>query len=161
MSSTSLRSNTTFAALKVRNFRLYMTGQVISVSGSWMQAVAQGWLVLQLTGSPVGLGIAVALQNLPTMFFGFYGGLVADRLNKRKILYATQSVAGVLALTLGILVTSHHVTVTSVYVLAGLLGVVNFLTCLLDTHLSSRPADGDLHWEMLTHRIMSVVQGVG
>ena len=125
MSSTSLRSNTTFAALKVRNFRLYMTGQVISVSGSWMQAVAQGWLVLQLTGSPVGLGIAVALQNLPTMFFGFCGGLVADRLNKRKILYATQSVAGVLALTLGILVTSHHVTVTSVYVLAGLLGVVN------------------------------------
>ncbi len=125
MSGSTNRSNTTFAALRVRNFRLYMIGQMISVSGTWMQAVAQGWLVLQLTGSPVGLGVAVALQYLPTMFFGFYGGLVADRLDKRKILYATQSVAGVLALILGILVTSHHVTVMAVYVLAGLLGVVN------------------------------------
>lgn len=125
MSGSTRRSNTTFAALKVRNFRLYMIGQMISVSGTWMQAVAQGWLVLQLTGSPVGLGVAVALQYLPTMFFGFYGGLVADRLDKRKILYATQSAAGVLALILGILVTSHHVTVMAVYVLAGLLGVVN------------------------------------
>jgi len=125
VSGSTNRSNTTFAALRVRNFRLYMIGQMISVSGTWMQAVAQGWLVLQLTGSPVGLGVAVALQYLPTMFFGFYGGLVADRLDKRKILYATQSVAGVLALILGILVTSHHVTVMAVYVLAGLLGVVN------------------------------------
>jgi MFS family permease len=109
----------------VRNFRLYFIGQLISVSGTWMQSVAQGWLVLQLTGSSVDLGIAVALQYLPMLLLGSYGGLIADRHEKRRILYCTQVSAGLLALVLGLLVTSHHVTVDTVYVLAALLGVVN------------------------------------
>ena len=115
----------TFAALKVRNFRLYFIGQLISVSGTWMQSLAQGWLVLQLTGSSVDLGFAVALQYVPMLLFGSYGGLVADRYEKRRILYFTQSAAGLLALLLGILVSTHHVNVTTVYVIAFGLGIVN------------------------------------
>jgi MFS family permease len=118
-------SSKTFAALSVRNFRLFFIGQLISVSGTWMQSVAQGWLVLQLTGSSVDLGFAIALQYLPILLFGTYGGLVADRHEKRRILYCTQSAAGLLALTLGLLMTTHHVTVDTVFVLATLLGFVN------------------------------------
>jgi len=125
MSAAKRFSSKTFAALSVRNFRLYFIGQLISVSGTWMQSVAQGWLVLQLTGSSVDLGIAVALQYLPMLLLGSYGGLIADRHEKRRILYCTQVSAGLLALVLGLLVTSHHVTVDTVYVLAALLGVVN------------------------------------
>jgi len=115
----------TFAALKVRNFRLYFIGQLISVSGTWMQSVAQGWLVLQITGSSVDLGIAVALQFVPILLVGTYGGLVADRHEKRHILYFTQSSAGILALTLGFLASTHHVHVDEVYVIAFGLGIVN------------------------------------
>jgi MFS family permease len=118
-------SSKTFAALSVRNFRLFFVGQLISVSGTWMQSVAQGWLILQLTGSSVDLGFAVALQYVPILLFGTYGGLVADRHEKRRILYCTQTAAGLLALTLGLLMTTHHVTVDTVFVLAGLLGFVN------------------------------------
>ncbi|MHB8380498.1 MAG: MFS transporter [Acidimicrobiales bacterium] len=115
----------TFAALKVRNFRLYFIGQLISMSGTWMQSVAQGWLVLQITGSSVDLGIAVALQFLPMLLFGSYGGLIADRHEKRRILYFTQSTAGLLALLLGVLVSTHHVSVLGVYLVALGLGFVN------------------------------------
>jgi len=125
MSALRSFSSKTFAALSVRNFRLYFIGQLISVSGTWMQLVAQGWLVLQLTGSSVDLGFAVALQYVPILLFGSYGGLVADRYEKRRILYFTQVAAGLLALILGVLVTLHHVTPLTVYVLAALLGVVN------------------------------------
>jgi MFS family permease len=115
----------TFAALRVRNFRLYFIGQLISISGTWMQSVAQGWLVLQITGSSVDLGIAVALQFLPTLLVGSYGGLIADRFEKRRILYFTQSGAGLLALALGLLVSNGHVTLSEVYAIALGLGVVN------------------------------------
>ena len=125
MSAAQRFSSKTFAALSVRNFRLFFVGQLISVSGTWMQSVAQGWLILQLTGSSVDLGFAVALQYVPILLFGTYGGLVADRHEKRRILYCTQTVAGLLALTLGLLMTTHHVTVDTVFVLAGLLGFVN------------------------------------
>ncbi len=125
MSAARTMTSKTFAALSVRNFRLYAFGQLISVSGTWMQSVALGWLVLQLSGSSVDLGIAVALQYLPTLLAGSYGGLVADRHQKRAILYATQTSAGLLALLLGILVSSHHASVPMVYVLSFLLGVAN------------------------------------
>ncbi len=118
-------TGTTFAALRVRNFRLYFIGQLISVSGTWMQSVAQGWLILQMTGSSVGLGVAVALQYVPMLLLGFYGGLVVDRHEKRRILYVTQSSAGVLALGLAILVGTGHVRVDEVYGFALLLGIVN------------------------------------
>lgn len=125
MSFTTRGESRTFAALKVRNFRLYFIGQLISISGTWMQSLAQGWLVLQITGSSVDLGIAVALQYVPMLLFGSYGGLVADRHEKRHILYFTQTSAGLLALLLGLLVSTHHVSVDGVYVIAFGLGIVN------------------------------------
>ena len=115
----------TFSSLRVRNFRLYFTAQLISVSGTWMQSVAQAWLVLHLTGSGVDLGIVVGLQFLPMLLLGPFGGLVADRANKRRLLFLTQTAGGLLALVLGVLVVSHTVVLWQVYVLAGLLGVVN------------------------------------
>jgi MFS family permease len=118
-------STRTFAALRVRNFRLYFVGQLISVSGTWMQSVAQGWLILQLTGSSVDLGIAIALQFVPILLFGSYGGLVADRHEKRRILYFTQVSAGLLALLLGVLISTHHVVPMTVYIVAAGLGFVN------------------------------------
>jgi MFS family permease len=115
----------TFAAMAVRNYRLYFGGQVVSVSGTWMQTVAQGWLVLRLTGSGVDLGLVTALQFLPMLLLGSFGGLVADRLEKRKLLFFTQSSAAVLALTLGLLELTGAVRLWQVYVIALLLGVVN------------------------------------
>ena len=125
MSAARRFSSRTFAALAVRNFRLYFIGQLISVSGTWMQSVAQGWLILQITGSSVDLGIAVALQYLPMLFLGSYGGLVADRNEKRRILYFTQTGAGLMALLLGVLVTTHHVHPMTVYAVSLALGIVN------------------------------------
>src|SRR5512135_1809355 len=77
----------TFSSLYVRNYRLYYIGQIISTSGTFMQSVAQAWLVLQMTNSGTALGIATALQYVPILFLGPYGGVVADRLSNRKILY--------------------------------------------------------------------------
>ncbi|MGA2433070.1 MAG: MFS transporter, partial [Acidimicrobiales bacterium] len=125
MSAARRFSSKTFAALSVRNFRLYFIGQLISVSGTWMQSVAQGWLVLQLTGSSIDLGFVIALQYVPMLLLGSYGGLIADRSEKRRILYCTQSAAAILALVLGVLVSTHHATLTTVMCLAALLGVVN------------------------------------
>jgi MFS family permease len=124
---TSLRTaaRQTFSSLRIRNYRLYFTAQLISVSGTWMQTVAQAWLVLHLTGSSVDLGIVVGLQFLPMLLFGPFGGLVADRTNKRRLLYATQAAGGLLALVLGVLVVTHSVQLWQVYLLATMLGVVN------------------------------------
>jgi MFS family permease len=117
--------NQTFHSLRIRNYRLYFVAQLISVSGTWMQTVAQAWLVLHLTGSGVDLGIVVGLQFLPMLLFGPFGGLVADRVNKRRLLYLTQTAGGILALVLGVLVVSHVVELWQVYLLATLLGMVN------------------------------------
>lgn len=124
---TALRAATaqTFRSLHVRNYRLYFFAQLISVSGTWMQSIAQAWLVLHLTGSGVDLGIVTGLQFLPMLLFGPFGGLVADRVDKRRLLYFTQASGGVLALTLGILDATHVVALWQVYLLATLLGVVN------------------------------------
>ena len=118
-------SHETFSSLYVRNYRLYYIGQIISTSGTFMQSIAQAWLVLKLTNSGVALGIATALQYLPILFLGPYGGVIADRISKRKILYFTQSISGVLALILGVLVATGLVKVWMVYLLAFCLGVVN------------------------------------
>jgi len=116
----------TFLSLRVRNFRLYFIGQGISISGTWMQSVAQGWLVVTLPGfTPVDLGITIALPFLPMLLFGPFAGVVIDRSDKRKVLYATQTVAGLLALALGILVVTHHVSLPVIWTLAALLGLVN------------------------------------
>ncbi|HUH98194.1 MAG TPA: MFS transporter [Anaerolineales bacterium] len=115
----------TFSSLYVRNYRLYYVGQIISTSGTFMQSIAQAWLVLQLTNSGTALGITSALQYVPILVLGPYGGLIADRLPKRTILYFTQSIAGILALILGALVMTGLVQVWMVYVLAFCLGLVN------------------------------------
>ena len=117
-------SHETFSSLYVRNYRLYYIGQIISTSGTFMQSVAQAWLVLELTHSGTALGIAIALQYLPILILGPYGGVIADRFSKRKILYFTQSISGVLALILGVLVATSLVKVWMVYVLAVCLGLV-------------------------------------
>lgn len=114
----------TFAALGNRNYRLYFLGQGISLSGTWMQSVAQGLLVLHLTGSGTTLGLVTALQTLPVLLLGAWGGVVADRLPKRSILLATQAVSGVLALVLGLLVATGAIQIWMVCVLAVLLGMV-------------------------------------
>ena len=115
----------TFSSLSIRNFRLYYIGQIVSTSGTFMQSVAQSWLVLKLTGSGAALGGATALQYLPILLLAPFGGLIADRFSKRKILFFTQSVAGLLALILGVLVVTNLVRVWMVYIMAFCLGAVN------------------------------------
>ncbi|GAA1215637.1 MFS transporter [Pseudonocardia alaniniphila] len=115
----------TFASLSNSNYRRYLTGQSISLVGTWMQTIAQSWLVLQLTGSATALGVVVALQTLPTLLLGPYGGVIADRMDKRKLMIGLQSMMGVLALLLGLLTITGAVRLWEVYVLAVLLGLNN------------------------------------
>ncbi|HEX5267440.1 MAG TPA: MFS transporter [Acidimicrobiales bacterium] len=115
----------TFDALSVRNYRLYFWGQIVSVSGTWMQSLAQAWLVLKLTNSAVEVGTLPAIQFLPMLLAGPWGGLVADRMDKRRTLVGTQLASGVLALTLGLLTQTGAVRVWMIFVLAAGLGCVN------------------------------------
>jgi MFS family permease len=116
----------TFSSLKVRNYRLYFIGQTISLCGSWMQAVAQALLVVyHLHGSGTALGLVVGLQFAPVLFLAPYGGVLAERFSKRRLLFITQTAAGILALALGVLVATDLVRLWMVYVLAFGLGVVN------------------------------------
>lgn len=115
----------TFASLYVRNYRLYFCGQIISTTGTFLQMVAQAWLVLRLTRSGTALGVAAALQYLPILLLGPYGGVVADRFSKRRILLWTQSISGILALVLGTLTATGSVRLWMVYALAGALGLTN------------------------------------
>ncbi len=117
-------SRDTFTSFGVRNYRLYYIGQIISTSGTFMQNVAQAWLVLKLSDSATALGIVSALQYIPILLFGTLGGVVADRISKRTVLYFTQSASGLLAIILGVLVATNIVTLWMVYVLAFLLGWV-------------------------------------
>ena len=115
----------TFRSLNSRNYRLFATGQVVSNTGTWMQRVAQDWLVLQLThGSGTALGIATGLQFLPQLLLSLWGGVVADRHSKRALLLGTQAIMGALALILGVLDLTGMVAVWQVYVLAFALGLV-------------------------------------
>ncbi len=108
--------------LRTRNYRLYFSGQVISVPGTWLQTVAQAWLVLQLSASGSALGVTVALQTVPVLVLGAWTGSVADAIDKRKLLIATQATQGVLALVLGILALTGVVQLWMVWVLALCLG---------------------------------------
>ena len=113
-----------FAAFGNRNFRLYFIGQTISSIGSWAQSLAVTWLVLELTDRSDQLGIALALQFLPMLILGAPAGVLADRLNNRRLLLATSATSGVLALTFGIVVTTGHATIWWIYALTFLLGLV-------------------------------------
>jgi MFS family permease len=113
-----------FRSLRVRNYRLYASGQLVSLTGTWMQRVAQDWLVLELTNSGTALGIVTALQFGPSLFLGLWGGVLADRLNKRRMLFATQSALGIVALVLGLLDITGVVQYWHVLVLATVLGII-------------------------------------
>ncbi|HEV7628502.1 MAG TPA: MFS transporter [Streptomyces sp.] len=116
-----------FSSLRIRNYRLFAMGQAVSNTGTWMQRIAQDWLVLSLTGSATAVGITTALQFLPMLLFGLFGGLVADRCDKRRLLLFTQSVMGLTGLTLAALTLSGNVHVVHVYVLAFVLGLATVL----------------------------------
>ena len=121
----SRRAGATFSSLKAsRNFRLYFTGQSVSMAGTWMQTVAQGWLVFQLTGSGTSIGFVTACQFIPVLFLGPLGGVIVDRLDTRRILVCTQTAAGMLALALGVLTITNTVQIWMVYALAIGLGCV-------------------------------------
>ena len=124
---TALRQQT-FSSLGNPNYRRYFTGQAISMTGTWMQIVAQSWLVLQLSGSATALGVVTSIQTLPMLFLGPYSGLLADRFDKRKLLIATQAVSAALAAGLGVLTLSGHAELWHVMVFAALLGLGNCLT---------------------------------
>lgn len=115
----------TFSALRVPNFRRYYIGQAISLVGTWMQSVAQSWLVYVLTHSATDLGLAVAIQTIPVLVLGPYGGVIADRVDKRRLMIALQAAMGVQALVLGILTVLGAVRFWEILVLALILGINN------------------------------------
>src|SRR5579875_1703805 len=105
--SIGTRIGRTFASLSIYNYRLFWFGQLISLSGTWMQTTAQAWLVLKLTNSPVALGTVTFLQFLPITLFTLFGGVFADRLPKRPVLLATQTTATIQAGLLAFLVLTN------------------------------------------------------
>ncbi|MFF9643314.1 MFS transporter [Kitasatospora aureofaciens] len=113
-----------FSSLRVRNYRYYFAGQVVSNTGTWMQRIAQDWLVLSLTGSPLAVGITTAMQFLPMLLLGLFGGVLADRMPKRRLLIYTQGTMGLLAAGLAVLTIGDVVTPYYVYAFALLLGLV-------------------------------------
>lgn len=114
-----------FPALENKNYRIYFFGQLISVTGTWLQIVAEGWLVLQLTNSAFLIGLVAALATTPALLFSLFGGVIVDRFPKKKILFITQSCAMFFALLLGTLVLLNLVTVPIICIIAFLLGTVN------------------------------------
>ena len=135
-----------FRSLSTRNYRLFFWGQLISICGTWMQTVAQSFLVLQLTNSGTQLGLATAARFVPILFLGPWGGVVVDRLDKRRVLYVTQTLSGLLALAFGLLVGTHAIEMWMVYLLAVALGFVNVF---------DKPAQQSLISELVTRDELS------
>jgi MFS family permease len=121
------RTERTFRSLQVPNYRIFFAGHAVSVIGTWMQRVAQDWLVLELSDSALAVGVATALQALPTLFLGLWGGLLVDRLDRRKTIIATQAVSAVLAAALAVLTLTGVVQLWMVFLLALGLGLVTVL----------------------------------
>ena len=115
----------TFRALKHRNYQYFTSGQIISLCGSWMQTVAESWLVYRLTGSAVLLGLVGFSSQIPVLLISPFGGAIADRFNRRKILMLTQSSAMILAFVYAILTLTNRITIPEIFVIAILLGIVN------------------------------------
>ncbi|ACF45151.1 major facilitator superfamily MFS_1 [Prosthecochloris aestuarii DSM 271] len=113
-----------FPAFRSRNFRLYFIGQIVSMIGTWLQMVAQGWLVLEMTGSAFWVGVTAAASSLPTLFLSLFGGVIVDRYDRRTILLWTQSASMLLALVLGVFTLTGTVTLAIILVLAFLLGCI-------------------------------------
>jgi MFS family permease len=117
--------NRSFASLRIPNYRRFFTGQLVSISGNWMQSVAEIWLILTLTGSGVAVGFTTALQFLPMLLVGAWGGLIADRMAKRRLLIVTQTLHMVPPLTLFALSLSGLVTPVAVFAIVFARGLVN------------------------------------
>ncbi|MGB7588335.1 MAG: MFS transporter [Solirubrobacterales bacterium] len=115
----------TFASLSVPNYRRYFAGQIVSVSGNWMQMVAEVWLVLSLTGSGIAVGLTTALQFLPILLFGAWGGVLADRFPKRRLLMVTQALMALPALALLAVTASGAVAPWMVFALVFVRGTIN------------------------------------
>ena len=90
MSKVAAAGATIFRSLRIRNYRLYFVGQIVSLTGTWMQTVALGWLVYEITGSPTQIGTVTAVQFIPVLLGSMYGGLLADRVDKRRLMISTQ-----------------------------------------------------------------------
>lgn len=117
-----------FLSLGTHNYRLFFMGQLVSVTGTWMKRVTQDWLILEIGGGPLELSIGIALQSVPFLLFGVWGGVLVDRIaNLRKLLLLTQVAMARLALGLGLLPISGHVTLAAVYVAAFGVGCVGVL----------------------------------
>lgn len=119
------KSTSAFPAFSNRNYRLFFGGQFISVIGTWLQIVAQAWLVLQHTSSPFLIGMVAASATLPSLMFALFGGVLVDRYNKKKILYCTQAANMILALTFGILTIANMADIWIIGVMAFLMGTIN------------------------------------
>ena len=113
----------TFRALRNYNYRLFWAGQFVSLTGGWIQRTAMAWLVLDLTGSPIALGVVTMLQFLPISLFAIFGGVLADRFPKRKLLILTQIGIAVQAMVVAALVGSGHIALWHLYVLSVIQGV--------------------------------------
>ncbi|MEU5579553.1 MFS transporter [Streptomyces huasconensis] len=120
----SARKSSMFSSLKIRNYRLFATGAVVSNTGTWMARITQDWLVLSLTGSSAAVGITTAMQFLPMLLFGLYGGVIADRFAKRSLLFCTQGAMSISGLFLAALTLSGYVQVWHVYLAAFFTGLV-------------------------------------
>jgi MFS family permease len=114
-----------FASLALPNYRRYFAGQIVSLSGNWMQTVGELWLVLTLTGSPLAVGVTTALQFTPMLLFGAWGGVIADRLDKRRLLVFTQAAMALPAIALWVLASSGAVEPWMIFVLVFARGAVN------------------------------------
>jgi MFS family permease len=121
--SSSLHS--VFAALRHRNFRLFITGQFVSLCGTWMQTIAQGWLVLQLTNSAFAVGLVTALGSLPILLLTLHGGVLADRVNKRRLVLVLQCLMLTEALTYAVLTALHLISVHWIMGLALFSGLIS------------------------------------
>ncbi|HEU0168299.1 MAG TPA: MFS transporter [Chloroflexota bacterium] len=121
------RLNPTFASFSSYNFRLYWSGGLVSQIGTWMQMIAQPWLVLEITHSPVALGAVTALQSLPVLFLALFAGVYVDRFPKRELLMVTQTLMLLQAIALGVLTITGVVQLWHIYVLALFLGLVSAL----------------------------------
>ena len=117
----------TFVSLGLPNYRKFFAGQAVSLIGTWIQSVAMGWLILQISGSATSIGLAVAFQFLPVLLFGPYGGVLVDRFKKRRLLLITQSLAGLQAALLAVLVLTNHASIELVLALSLMLGFIYVL----------------------------------
>lgn len=153
----------TFSSLKVRNYRYYFAGQGVSMTGTWMQGVTQSWLVYSYTRSGFDVGLVVALQTLPILLFGPLGGTLADRISKYRILFWTQGLAGVQALTLAGLDLSGALKLWMLFAMAVVLGLINAVdNPTRQTFISEMVGDSELKNAVTLNAIMvNVARAIG